>query len=252
MALWRARSAASTFFNISKLKPIQPSTIFNSNSGNAARNFSSDISKTYSDGSRQIMSYVPLAVGMDIGTIIHNTETRPGQDAFKTYSNASRESMMNQMAYLDINSQIGSCMPLSAMRIGTIIHNIEMRPGQGAKLVRSAGTSAKILKDPTTSRYCLIQLPSGVKKTVDTRCRATIGQVSNPGHKDCKLRKAGQSRWLGQRPTVRGVAMNPVDHPHGGGEGKSKSSGKWGGVSVSPWGKPTKSGYKTGPLKRRK
>ncbi|KOM50259.1 hypothetical protein LR48_Vigan08g108600 [Vigna angularis] len=142
-------------------------------------------------------------------------------------------------------------MPLSAMRIGTIIHNIELNPGQGGKLVRAAGTSAKILKEPT-SAYCLIQMPSGVKKLIDSRCRATIGVVSNPSHGDRKLRNAGHSRWLGRRPVVRGVAMNPVDHPHGGGEGKSKSSGKWGKGSRTPWGKPTKGGYKTGPLKRRK
>ncbi|KAK7369539.1 hypothetical protein VNO80_11579 [Phaseolus coccineus] len=163
----------------------------------------------------------------------------------------TRETMMNQMMYSDINSRIGSCMPLSAMRIGTIIHNIEMNPGQGGKLVRAAGTSAKILKEPT-SAYCLIQLPSGVKKLIDSRCRATVGVVSNPSHGDRKLRKAGHSRWLGRRPVVRGVAMNAIDHPHGGGRGKSKSSGKFGQVSRTPWGKPTKSGYKTGPLKRRR
>ncbi|KAG2703598.1 hypothetical protein I3843_06G137200 [Carya illinoinensis] len=161
------------------------------------------------------------------------------------------DSMMNQMFHLDINSQIGSCMPLAAMRIGTMIHNIEMNPGQGGKLVRAAGTSAKILKEPT-SKYCLVRLPSGAEKLINSRCRATIGQVSNPGHGARKLRKAGQSRWLGIRPKVRGVAMNPVDHPHGGGEGKSKSSGSHGKCSRTPWGKPSKSGYKTGPLKRRK
>ncbi|KAI6699049.1 hypothetical protein NL676_019168 [Syzygium grande] len=133
-----------------------------------------------------------------------------------------REKMMNQMLHLDVNSQIGSCMPLAAMRIGTMIHNIEVNPGQGAE------------------------------KLIDTRCRATIGQVSNPSHGSRKLRKAGQSRWLGRRPVVRGVAMNPVDHPHGGGEGRSKSSGSYGRCSVTPWGKPCKSGYKTGPLKRRR
>ena len=166
-------------------------------------------------------------------------------------SHSLRESMMNQMLHLDINSQIGSCMPLAAMRIGTMIHNIEVNPGQGGKLVRAAGTCAKILKEPT-SRYCLIKLPSGAEKLIDSRCRATIGMVSNPSHGARKLRKAGQSRWLGRRPVVRGVAMNPVDHPHGGGEGRSKSSGNHGRCSLTPWGKPCKSGYKTGPLKRRK
>ncbi|PKI69772.1 hypothetical protein CRG98_009647 [Punica granatum] len=159
--------------------------------------------------------------------------------------------MMGQMLHLDINSQIGSCMPLAAMRIGTMIHNIELKPSQGGKLVRAAGTSAKILKEPT-SRYVLVRLPSGHEKQIDTRCRATVGQVSNPSHGARKLRKAGQSRWLGRRPVVRGVAMNPHDHPHGGGEGRSKSSGSYGHCSRTPWGKPSKSGYKTGPLKRRR
>ncbi|XAR64544.1 hypothetical protein NMG60_11008270 [Bertholletia excelsa] len=157
----------------------------------------------------------------------------------------------NQML-LDPSSQIGSCMPLSMMRIGTFIHNIEINPGQGGKLVRAAGTSAKILKEPRGSRFCVIKLPSGKEKLIDSRCRATIGTVSNPEHGTKKLRKAGQSRWLGRRPVVRGVAMNPVDHPHGGGEGKSKSSGSRGRTSQTPWGKPCKSNYKTGPLKKRR
>ncbi|KAA0040775.1 60S ribosomal protein L2 [Cucumis melo var. makuwa] len=164
-----------------------------------------------------------------------------------------RERMANYMATLDINSQIGSCMPLGAMRIGTIIHNIEINPGQGGKLVRSAGTFARILKLPEgKSRCCLVKLPSREEKFIDAKCRATIGQVSNPGHGAKKLRKAGQSRWLGRRPTVRGVAMNPVDHPHGGGEGKSKSSGSHGRGSRTPWGKPTKCGYKTRSPKRKR
>ncbi|XP_020551175.1 uncharacterized protein LOC110012334 [Sesamum indicum] len=164
----------------------------------------------------------------------------------------SWKSMMSQMFTLDISSQIGSCMPLSNMRIGMQIHNIEIRPGQGGKLVRAAGTSAKILTEPNRStRYCEIKLPSGTKKLIDKKCRATIGVVSNPEHGSKKLRKAGQSRWLGQRPVVRGVATNPVDHPHGGGEGRSKSSGSHGRVSLTPWGKPTKCGYKTARLKKR-
>ncbi|XP_043811528.1 60S ribosomal protein L8-like [Manihot esculenta] len=95
---------------------------------------------------------------------------------------------------------------------------------------------------PFEGKYCLVKLPSGVEKLIDSQCRATIGRVSNPGHNTRTLRKAGQSRWLGRRPVVRGVAMNPVDHPHGGGEGRSKSSGSFGRVSQTPWGKPTKCG----------
>nr|AKI85073.1 ribosomal protein L2 [Francoa sonchifolia] len=173
-----------------------------------------------------------------------------GIEATTSNTQSLRANMMSQMFHLDINSQIGSCMPLSAMRIGTTIHNIEVNPGQGGKLVRAAGTCAKILKEPT-SRYCLVKMPSGKEKLIDTRCRATVGQVSNPSHGGKKLRKAGQSRWLGRRPVVRGVAMNPVDHPHGGGEGRSKSSGNHNRCSVTPWGKPCKSGYKTARLKRR-
>ncbi|KAF8370023.1 hypothetical protein HHK36_031946 [Tetracentron sinense] len=121
---------------------------------------------------------------------------------------------------LDLNSQIGNCIPLADIRIGTWVHDIECNPGQGAKLARAAGTFAKIMKEPAPQ--CLVRLPSGVEKLIDSRCRATIGIVSNPNHGARKLRKVGQSRWLGRRPIVRGVAMNPVDHPHGGGEGRTK------------------------------
>ncbi|ONH98841.1 hypothetical protein PRUPE_7G268400 [Prunus persica] len=156
----------------------------------------------------------------------------------------------NQFFHYDINSQFGRCMPLADMHIHAKIHSIEVHPGQGSKLVRAPGTCAKILKEPTSR--CLVRLPSGVEKWIDSKCQATIGTVPSEGNKPKKLYKAGQSRWLGRRPTVRGVAMNPVDHPHGGGEGKSKSSGSRGKGSRTPWGKPTKGGYKTGPNKRRK
>ena len=126
--------------------------------------------------------------------------------------------------------------------MGTWVHDIECHPGQGAKLARAAGIFAKIMKEPAppTLSLRLVRLPSGVEKVIDSRCRATIGIVSNPNHGARKLRKAGQSRWLGRRPIVRGVAMNPVDHPHGGGEGRTKG----GRPSVSPWGKPTKAGFR--------
>ncbi|EXC21915.1 60S ribosomal protein L2 [Morus notabilis] len=194
--------------------------------------------------SKAIVSYVICPSGLTAGRIITPDVAEKG-------ASSSRSSMMNQLLHMDINSMIGSCMPLSSMRIGTIVHNIEVNPGQGGKLVRAAGTGAKILKEPSATK-CLVRLPSGAEKWIDSSCRATIGVVSNPKHGAKKLRKAGQSRWLGIRPTVRGVAMNPVDHPHGGGEGRSKSGGNLGRTSQTPWGKPCKSGYKTGPLKRRK
>ncbi|KAL7174753.1 hypothetical protein ACSBR1_043931 (mitochondrion) [Camellia fascicularis] len=150
---------------------------------------------------------------------------------------------------LDLNSQIGNCIPLADIRIGTWVHDIECHPGQGAKLARAAGTFAKIMKEPAspTLSLRLVRLPSGVEKVIDSRCRATIGIVSNPNHGARKFRKAGQSRWLGRRPIVRGVAMNPVDHPHGGGEGRTKG----GRPSASPWGKPTKAGFRAGVGKGR-
>nr|QIA60261.1 ribosomal protein L2 [Ptychanthus striatus] len=136
---------------------------------------------------------------------------------------------------------VGNCIPLAKIPIGTWVHNIERNPGQGAKLTRAAGTFAQIIKKVENTPQCIVRLPSGVDKLIDSRCRATIGIVSNLNHGRHKLNKAGQSRWLGRRPIVRGVAMNPVDHPHGGGEGRTKG----GRPSVSPWGKPTKGGFKT-------
>lgn len=189
--------------------------------------------------SKAFVSYVICPSGLTAGRTLT-------PDVVEKGTSSLRDSMMNQLLHMDINSMIGSCMPLSSMRIGTIIHNIEVNPGQGGKLVRSAGTGAKILKEPSSTK-CLVRLPSGDEKWIDSRCRATIGVVSNPGHGAKKLRKAGQARWLGRRPVVRGVAMNPVDHPHGGGEGRNK-----GRISQTPWGKPCKCGYKTGPLKRKK
>ncbi|XP_044499312.1 60S ribosomal protein L2, mitochondrial-like [Mangifera indica] len=171
--------------------------------------------------------------------------------SFSSEIQSVKEKIMNYMAHLNINSEIGSCMPLAAMRINTIIHNIEVNPGQGGKLVRSVGILAKILKDPT-GRYFLVRLLSGDEKLIDTTCRATIGLVSNPSHETKKLRKARQSMWLRGRPVVKGVAMNLVDHPYERGEGRSKNSGSHGRTSLTPWGKPCKSSYKTASPKKRK
>ncbi|XP_020250153.1 uncharacterized protein LOC109827559 [Asparagus officinalis] len=154
---------------------------------------------------------------------------------------ADMQKKLHEISYerLDLSLQVGNCMTLIDIRMGSWVHDIELRPGQGAKLARSAGTYAKVIKEQDAQ--CLVRMPSGVEKWVDSRCRATIGIVSNPEHGARKLKKAGQSRWMGRRPVVRGVAMNPVDHPHGGGEGRTKG----GRPSVSPWGKPTKGGFKT-------
>ncbi len=132
----------------------------------------------------------------------------------------------------------GNCMPLKNIPLGTLVHNIEMRPGKGGQVVRSAGAAAQVMAKE--GRYVQLRLPSGeVRMFLDT-CKATVGQVGNLDHENVSLGKAGRTRWLGRRPRVRGVAMNPVDHPMGGGEGKS-SGGRH---PCSPWGWPTK-GYKT-------
>ncbi len=132
----------------------------------------------------------------------------------------------------------GNCLPLINIPLGTIIHNIEMKIGKGAQLVRSAGASAQLMAKE--GKYVLVRLPSGEVRKFNKLCRACIGQVGNREHESQKLGKAGRTRWKGKRPSVRGVAMNPVDHPMGGGEGKS-SGGRH---PVTPWGFPTK-GYKT-------
>ena len=139
------------------------------------------------------------------------------------------------------NSDIkpGNCLPLTNIPVGTVVHNIELKPGAGAQIVRSAGSSAQLMAKE--GKYAQIRLPSSEVRMVRINCRATIGQVSNIENENLKIGKAGRSRWLGKRPTVRGVVMNPCDHPHGGGEGKSPI-GRPG--PVTPWGKPTL-GYKT-------
>ncbi len=134
--------------------------------------------------------------------------------------------------------KIGNTLPLNNIPVGTIIHCIEMKPGKGAQIARSAGASVQVLAKE--GNYATLRLKSGEVRKVLITCRATIGEVGHQEHNLRKLGKAGASRWRGVRPSVRGVAMNPIDHPHGGGEGKT-SGGR---DPVSPWGLPTK-GYKT-------
>ena len=128
----------------------------------------------------------------------------------------------------------GNAMPLEKMPVGTIVHNIEMKPGKGAQVARSAGAYAQYVG--RDQGWATLRLNSGEQRKVHGTCLATVGAVSNPDHSNTNLGKAGRNRWLGRRPSVRGVAMNPVDHPHGGGEGRT-SGGRH---PVSPWGQPTK------------
>ena len=132
----------------------------------------------------------------------------------------------------------GNVLPLGKMPLGTEVHNVELKPGRGGQLIRSAGTAAQLMA--REGEYAQLKMPSGEVRMIRANCRATIGHVGNADHFNVTIGKAGRSRWIGRRPTVRGVVMNPVDHPMGGGEGKS-SGGRH---PTTPWGKPTK-GYKT-------
>ena len=141
---------------------------------------------------------------------------------------------MEIMSGAEADIKVGNALPLQNIPVGTVIHNIELKPGKGGQLVRSAGTSAQLLGKE--GRYVLVRLNSGEVRMILATCRATVGQVGNEQHELINIGKAGRSRWLGKRPTVRGSVMNPVDHPHGGGEGRSPIGRK---SPMSPWGKPT-------------
>ncbi|MEC9445206.1 MAG: 50S ribosomal protein L2, partial [Chloroflexota bacterium] len=164
----------------------------------------------YVDGEK---SYILAPHGLEVGTFVQS-----GPDA---------------------EISLGNCLPLTNIPTGTVVHNLELTPGRGGQIVRGAGTGAQVLS--REGEYVLIRLPSGEMRRVLLRCRASVGQLSNPDHKNESLGKAGASRHRGRRPRVRGVAKNPVDHPHGGGEGRSPI-GMPG--PKTPWGKPTL-GYKT-------
>jgi large subunit ribosomal protein L2 len=143
----------------------------------------------------------------------------------------------------DADILVGNALPLKNIPAGTVVHNIELRPGKGAQMARSAGAQAQLVAKE--GDYALLKLPSGETRRVMLNCVATVGQVGNLDHENVAIGKAGRTRWLGKRPHNRGVAMNPVDHPHGGGEGKT-SGGRH---PVTPWGQPTR-GYKTRNNKR--
>jgi large subunit ribosomal protein L2 len=168
----------------------------------------------YKDGEKR---YILAPLGLKVGDAI---ESGPGADI-----------------------KIGNALPIKNIPVGTVIHNIELRPGQGGKLVRSAGVSAQLMAKE--DEYSQIRMPSGEVRKVHVNCRATIGQIGNVEHENQIIGKAGRSRHLGKRPSVRGIAMNPVDHPHGGGEARSTS----GRPPTTPWGVMTM-GKKTRRNKR--
>ncbi|MDR3157271.1 MAG: 50S ribosomal protein L2 [Lactobacillales bacterium] len=162
-------------------------------------------------------------------------------DGIKSYILAPKglEVGMKVVSGVNVDIKVGNSLPLENIPVGTIIHNIEMKPGKGGQLIRSAGASAQLLGKE--GKYVLVRLNSGEVRMILATCRATIGTVGNEQHELINIGKAGRSRWLGKRPTVRGSVMNPNDHPHGGGAGKAPIGRK---SPVSPWGQPAL-GYKT-------
>ena len=165
-------------------------------------------------------------------------------DGYKSYILAPTGLQKDQEVISSDSADIkpGNSLPLVKIPVGTVIHNIELRPGKGGQMARSAGSSAVLTaKD---QKYCQIKLPSGEVRKVLSVCRASIGVLSNPDNENIRVGKAGRSRWKGKRPKVRGMAMNPIDHPMGGGEGVGK-----GNHPMTPWGKPCK-GYRTRNNKR--
>ncbi|WP_031517210.1 50S ribosomal protein L2 [Desulfofalx alkaliphila] len=157
----------------------------------------------YADGEKR---YIIAPIGLTVGSVVES-----GPDA-------------------DI--KVGNALPLANIPVGTMIHNIELHPGHGGQLVRSAGATAQLMAKE--GKYATIRMPSGEMRMILQTCRATVGQVGNLDHENITIGKAGRQRWLGKRPSVRGVVMNPADHPHGGGEGRSPI----GRNPVTPWGKP--------------
>lgn len=164
----------------------------------------------YADGEKR---YILAPIGLNVGDTV---ESGPGVDI-----------------------KPGNALPLRNIPVGTMVHNVEIRPGKGGQISRAAGQAAQIMAKE--GDYALLRLPSGEQRLFHLECKATVGQVGNVEHENVDLGKAGRARWMGWRPTVRGSVMNPVDHPHGGGEGKAPI-GRPG--PVTPWGKPTL-GYKT-------
>jgi large subunit ribosomal protein L2 len=185
-------------------------------------------------------------VKVDVAATVERLEFDPNRTAFIAlirYADGERAYILapqrlavgdTVIAGTGVDIKPGNALPLQNIPVGTIVHNVEMKRGKGGQIARSAGTYAQLIgKD---QGYAQLRLSSGELRMVRAECMATIGAVSNPDQQNVKIGKAGRTRWLGKRPTVRGVAMNPIDHPHGGGEGKT-SGGRH---PVTPWGKPTK------------
>lgn len=240
----------STFEEVTAASPEK--SLLRALKRNAGRNFSGRITSGYKGGGhKKRFRIIDFKRGKDgIPSRVATIEYDPNRsaniallyyrDGEKRYILAPQGLKAGEILNSGVNAEIkpGNSLYLKDIPLGTLIHNIELKVGHGGQIARSAGNYAQLMAKE--GRYAQVKLPSGEVRMIPLECRATIGQVGNIGHASISIGKAGRNRWKGKRPHVRGVAMNPVDHPHGGGEGKS-SGGRH---PVTPWGVPTK-GYKT-------
>jgi large subunit ribosomal protein L2 len=233
-----------------KGKPVKALTVGKSSKG--GRNNAGRITARYQGGGHK-QSYRLVDFKrrtLDVAAVVVRLEYDPNRSAFialikyadgkQSYILAPQRLAIGDSVIASMSADVkpGNAMPLQAMPVGTIVHNVELKPGKGGQVARSAGAYAQLVG--RDQGMAILRLNSGEQRLVQGTCFATVGAVSNPDHSNRSLGKAGRNVWLGKRPHVRGVAMNPVDHPHGGGEGRT-SGGRH---PVTPWGKPTK-GKKT-------
>ena len=234
------------FSEITKSTPEK--TLLESSKNNAGRNSQGKITVRHQGGGhKRAYRVIDFKRNKDnVEGVVHSIEYDPNRsaniallhyvDGEKRYIIAPKELQVGQVVVSgpEADIKIGNALPLANIPVGTLIHNIELKPGKGGQLVRSAGASAQVLGKE--GKYVLVRLKSGEVRMILATCRATIGEVGNEQHGLVNIGKAGRTRWLGKRPTVRGSVMNPNDHPHGGGEGRTSIGRK---SPMSPWGKPT-------------
>ena len=245
-----------TFEEITKEKPHKPLTKYIGTSG-GRNNLGRITSRFRGGGHRRLYRVIDFKrTKMDVPGVVESIEYDPNRSswiALIKYADGDRRYIIAPVD-LKVGSKVistegeaeilpGNSMLLEKIPVGTIVHNIELYPGMGGQIARSAGSQARILGKE--GGYAIMKMPSNELRKIKLSCRATIGQVGNIDHSNITIGKAGRTRWLGWRPHNRGTVMNPVDHPHGGGEGKTKG----GRHPVTPWGQPTK-GYKTRKNKR--
>lgn len=251
----RRGASVVDFSKLDKVKPLQ--TALESMQEHSGRNNTGRITiRHQGGGARRHYRVIDWRRDkLDVVGKVEYVEYDPNRSAFLArilYADGDRRYILcpnglskgdQVVSSLTADVKVGNAMPLSNVPVGTFVHNIEMRPGKGGQMARSAGVFAQLMG--RVDGFAQLRMPSGEMRRVPENCFASIGQVGNPDHFNETIGKAGRSRWLGIRPTVRGCTMNPVDHPHGGGEGR----GKGGKHPVSPWAQPTK-GYKTRKNKR--